>query len=97
MAYLKDINLPHINLLASGGMVNQGSMFIAGEAGPELVTSWGNSSAVMNVDQIVEAIAQGVAMANGGDITIPIILDGNMLDQVIVTAQQRQNVRSGGR
>lgn len=83
--------------LASGGLVGQGSMFIAGEAGPELVTSWGNDSAVMNANQIVDAIASGVAMASGGDITVPIYLDGNMLDQIIVTAQQRQNIRSGGR
>ena len=87
----------HIPKLASGGLVGQGSMFIAGEAGPELVTSWGDDSAVLNANQIVDAIANGVAMASGGDITIPVYLDGNMLDQIIVTAQQRQNIRSGGR
>lgn len=32
-----------------------------------------------------------------GDIIIPIYLDGSMLDEVIVTAQQRRNIRSGGR
>lgn len=31
-----------------------------------------------------------------GDIIIPIYLDGSMLDEVIVTAQQRRNMRSGG-
>lgn len=87
----------NIPKLASGGLVGQGSMFIAGEAGPELVTSWGDDSAVLNANQIVDAIANGVAMASGGDITIPVYLDGNMLDQIIVTAQQRQNIRSGGR
>ena len=30
------------------------------------------------------------------DIVIPIYLDGNLLDEVIVTAQQRRAVRSGG-
>lgn len=94
---LPQINIPQIPYLAGGGLVGQGSMFVAGEAGPELVTSWGNDSAVLNVDQIVDAIAQGVAMASGGDITIPVYLDGNILDNVIVTAQQRQNIRSGGR
>ena len=49
----------------------------------------------MNMDQIISTIAQSVALANGGDITIPVILDGGMLDKVIVTAQQRQNLRSG--
>ena len=32
-----------------------------------------------------------------GDIIIPIYLDGSALDEVIVTAQQRRNMRSGGR
>ena len=94
---LSQVNIPQIPYLANGGMVGQGNLFVAGEAGPELVTSWGNDSAVLNVDQIVDAIAQGVAMASGGDITIPVYLDGNILDNVIVTAQQRQNIRSGGR
>lgn len=91
------VNIPQIPYLANGGVVGQGNLFVAGEAGPELVTSWGNDSAVLNADQIVEAISQGVAMASGGDITIPVYLDGNLLDTVIVTAQQRQNIRSGGR
>ena len=32
-----------------------------------------------------------------GDIVIPIYLDGSMLDEVIVTAQQRRSIRSGGK
>ena len=32
-----------------------------------------------------------------GDIVIPIYLDGTLLDEVIVGAQQRRNLRSGGR
>ena len=32
-----------------------------------------------------------------GDIIIPIYLDGSKLDEVIVTAQQRRNLRSGGK
>lgn len=80
---------------ASGGTVDKGDLFVAGEAGPEIVTSFGGESTVMNMDQIISTIAQSVALANGGDITIPISLDGNMLDKVIVSAQQRQNLRSG--
>lgn len=33
---------------------------------------------------------------DGGDIVIPIYLDGTLLDEVIVTAQQRRALRSGG-
>ena len=50
----------------------------------------------MNMDQIIATMAQSVALASGGgDITIPISLDGGILDTVIVTAQQRQSLRSG--
>ena len=38
-------------------------MFIAREAGPELVGQMGNRSAVANNDQIVEGIAMGVSKA----------------------------------
>ena len=47
-------------------------MFIAREAGPELVGTMGGRTAVANNDQIVEGIRQGVydavsaAMANNG-------------------------------
>lgn len=34
---------------------------------------------------------------NTGDIVIPVYLGGNLLDEVIVNAQQRANLRSGGR
>lgn len=50
--------------LAEGGMVNSGQMFVAREAGPELVGNVGNKTAVMNNDQIVESVSQGVYEAN---------------------------------
>lgn len=34
---------------------------------------------------------------NAGDIVIPVYLGGTMLDEVVVNAQQRTNLRSGGR
>ena len=47
------------------------------------------------VDTIREAVS---GMTNqGGDIVIPVYLGGTMLDEVIVAAQQRTNLRSGGR
>lgn len=44
---------------------------------------------------IIEALA-GVG-GQGGDIVIPVYLGGTMLDEVVVNAQQRTNLRSGGR
>lgn len=80
---------------ASGGIVDKGDLFLAGEAGPEIVTSYGGETAVMNMEQIIQTISSSVAAASGGNITIPISLDGGLLDTIIVSAQQRQTLRSG--
>ena len=56
--------IPQIPLLAEGGMPDTGQMFIAREAGPELVGSIGRRTAVVNNDQIVEGISHGVSAAN---------------------------------
>ena len=50
---------------ADGGFVGAGDLFIAREAGPELVGTMGNRTAVANNDQIVSGIASGVSAANG--------------------------------
>lgn len=46
---------------AGGGYPGSGQMFIAREAGPELVGTLGGHTAVMNNDQIVASVAAGVA------------------------------------
>ena len=49
---------------AKGGFAKTGELFIAREAGPELVGSIGNRTAIANNDQIISGIAGGVAAAN---------------------------------
>ena len=49
------------------------------------------------VSAIREAVSGAGAGSQGGDIVIPVYLGGTMLDEVIVNAQQRANLRSGGR
>ena len=48
---------------------------------------------------IVSAIREALSGqgTNSGDIVIPVYIGGTALDEVIVTAQQRMNLRSGGR
>ena len=53
-----------IGLFAQGGFPDQGQMFIAREAGPELVGTIGSRNAVVNNDQIVESVSGGVYRAN---------------------------------
>ena len=52
-----------IPFLAGGGVLNTGQMFVARERGPELVGSYGRRTTVMNNDQIVQAVSNGVATA----------------------------------
>lgn len=54
-----------IQQYAAGGLPNQGQMFIAREAGPELVGTIGGHSSVMNNNQIVASVSDGVAKAIG--------------------------------
>ena len=49
---------------ANGGFLPDGQLFLAREAGPELVGTMGGSTAVANNEQIVEGIKGGVAQAN---------------------------------
>ena len=45
-------------------MVNAGTMFIAGEAGAEVVANIGSRTGVMNTDEMRESVEQGVMDAN---------------------------------
>ena len=55
---------------ANGGYVTEGQMFVAREAGPELVGTIGNSTAVVNNGQIVASVARGVATANAEEVVL---------------------------
>ncbi|WP_285829594.1 phage tail tape measure protein [Bacteroides acidifaciens] len=69
--------------------VNAGQMAMAG----------GGSVSSADMSSFVSAIKDAVSSVGGGsgDIVIPVYLGGTMLDEVIVNAQQRANLRSGGR
>ena len=62
-------NGPKISAYASGGFPETGEMFIAREAGPELVGEIGRRTGVANNGQIVNGISAGVAEANEGIIS----------------------------
>lgn len=87
----------HIPRLASGGFPDAGELFIAREAGAEMVGSIGGRTAVANNDQIVEGIKQGVreAMAesggtHGGSFDVKVYLDGR---EVTAAVEKRQRER----
>ena len=99
-------SIPHISVswykkaMNNGMILNSPTIFGAsgnhllggGEAGPEAVV--GVSSLM---DMIQRAVNNNMEMADTGNITIPVYIGGNLIDEMIVTAQQRRNLRSGGR
>ena len=87
---------------AMGGFPGEGEAFIAREAGPELVGRIGNRSAVMNNDQIVAAVSQGVYSAvvtamgenrsNSGSQPIMVYLDGKQIYSSVKRTESRRGV-----
>jgi hypothetical protein len=84
---------------AQGGFPTTGQMFIAREAGPELVGNINGRSAVVNNDQIVAAVSQGVysavvsamgASTQNGVQAVNVYLDGK---QITATVEKRQKER----
>ena len=71
---IKPVMLPRVydnsraTRYASGGFPEMGELFMAREAGPELVGRIGNKTAVANNEQIIEGVANGVynAIVNTG-------------------------------
>lgn len=88
---LREISVPKIPLLADGGFVDQGQLFIAREAGAEMVGSIGRRTAVANNDQIVEGIA--TATREGNEDLINALY---AVAQQIIAEMRNQDGGSGG-
>lgn len=91
----KEAKAANVKGYADGGFVGSGQMFIAREAGPEMVGSIGGRTAVANNDQIVQAVSLGVYNAvvdamgktSGGSQPITVQIDG----REVFTAVRNQN------
>lgn len=93
---------------AMGGFPEHGELFIAREAGPELVGTMGGRTAVANNDQIIAGIEAGVFNAvvaamsgmkqNGGGTTVvPVYIGPELIYEAIMDAKNRLSVRAGRR
>lgn len=86
-----------IAMRAGGGTVPTGQMFMARESGPELVGTIGGQTAVLNNDQIVSAVSDGVyravsaAMGSRGDTQVKVYLDSRE-----IKAGQQRLARANG-
>ena len=90
------------NAYATGGFPTDGEMFVAREAGPELVGTIGNRSAVVNNDQIVESVSQGVYQAvssamgqSGGTQVVEAKVNDKVLFEVVVNRNRQETMRTG--
>lgn len=92
---ISTISYVSIPRLANGGFVDEGQLFIAREAGAEMVGRIGGKTAVANNDQIVESVSQGVYEAvqrangetnsgNSRPITVIVQLNGKELYRQMV-------------
>ena len=100
----KDVSLK-LRAYATGGFPDVGQMFIAREAGPELVGNIGRKTAVANNDQIVSGIESGVYRAmvaanstnKGGNQTIHIIneIDGDVVGEKVIQYHNGRVMQTG--
>ena len=95
--------LPFIDLnwYANGGFPGtEGQLFVANEAGPELVGKIGSRNAVVNNDQIVSAVSEGVyaavvaamrASEKGGNAqSVNVYLDGKLVTRSVEKNQKER-------
>ena len=91
---------------ATGGFPNQGQLFIANEAGPELVGTMGGRTAVANSDQITQGIAQAVAPAvynavvsamsvSGSNVNVNLVGDTKKIFSVVQTEANNYVAQTG--
>lgn len=103
------VNLPELHptisppTFAQGGFPAQGQMFIAREAGPELVGTIGGSTAVVNNDQIIESVSAGVYRAvssalgaKGSGSVVQVFIGNEQLDSYILRSQRRRALQTNG-
>jgi hypothetical protein len=83
---------------AKGGFPDFGELFVAREAGPEMVGRIGNKTTVANNEQIVEGISEGVYAAvlaamrasEGGDRAVNVYLDGRKITSSVERHQRER-------
>jgi hypothetical protein len=90
---------------AKGGFPDMGEMFIAREAGPELVGKIGSKTTVANNQQIVEAVSEGVYAAvlaamrrseSNGSQSVNVYLDSKQITSAVEKRQNERGVRIMG-
>lgn len=99
--YVRELFTGRSGKFAEGGFPTQGQLFIAREAGAEMVGSIGGRTAVANNDQIVSAVSQGVAqavasvMGGGSNVTVTLEGDAKGIFKVVQKEGRAYSARTG--
>ena len=91
---------------ASGGFPDEGQLFLAREAGPEMVGSIGGRTAVATNSDIVQAVSEGVFNAvmsanggsrngGGGDVHVVLQLDDYQFGNAVIKSVNSNTRRTG--
>lgn len=88
-------NIPKIPLLARGGIVDQPTLAMVGEAGKEAVMPLENNTGW--IDQLAEKVASGIQGSNDGtgDLTVILQMDTAQILKALISESERMNARAG--
>ena len=99
------INIPLIPKLANGGMLNAGSLFVAGEAGAELVGSYNGQTTVMPLENsdftasmksaVIAGVIEGIAASSTSSSTT-LVVDGMTLAKAVESNLNKLSTVQGG-
>lgn len=105
-------SIPHIGVewykkAMSNGMILDSPTIFGAAGGKLLGGGEAGAEAIVGVNSLRNMIQEAVAEqtsaivsalgSSGGDIVIPVYVGNTLLDELVVNAQNRQNLRSGGR
>ena len=99
LRYLNEVSFGRLETYARGGFPDEGQVFVAREAGAEMVGSISGKTAVANNDQIVEAVSQGVYAAvmsamkqhdSSGTAKVEVYLDGRQISAAVRQANKER-------
>lgn len=87
------VNIGYLPTYATGGFPQTGELFLANEAGPEMIGKIGSQNAVVNNDQIVEGIKKGVleALNSTDGQPINLYLDSKVIGSSVVSYIRNQS------
>lgn len=99
--YVRELFTGRSGKFAEGGFPTQGQLFIAREAGAEMVGQIGGHTAVANNQDIVNAVSAGVAsavasvMCNGSNVTVTLEGDAKGIFKVVQKEGRAYSARTG--